>query len=449
MRGKAIAAMALAALVLFTLLVQVPYSQGTLSTSNFYCAITNSYMNIGGCIAATVPLGMAGILLALVLVAVVYMVGELFPHTGLRGWYTNELKETAISAIILVSIFSVLAIVSSMAVSFTTFIPPSTATSPYDVLASNLAGVYTSVQDSYLAPQIAIANNLFYRFFGINEAVALWKSIRISLYLPVPIFIPVPPAGFTIGSIDSGVTENLYQVSTGILGPTTEPGSNFVIDAATNIVLPILVVLQMQYDLILTIALAGLGMLIPMGMVMRAIPLLRALGGMFIALGIGMAIVYPLLLLLFNMPVTAFLFPQYSQVAPTATCQTFQSLPVPLSGGGSVSGPSPLMCGLVHEVQDKTLVYQTGFLPSQYNVGSSVIDATGSFVIGFGAGLLAPFSVYPILNNVLSMPFLDLVAQFIMFVFDIVIGIIIVSDISRVLGGPASLTFGIGRLKLA
>lgn len=443
MQGKRPLLAVMSALLLLTLFTQLPFSQTQQIGSNMYCVVTESYSSLGNCIAATIPLGMLGVLLALVLVAIVYMIGALLPNTGLRAWYGNELKEAVKSAIILVIIFSVLAIISGFAVTFMSGGTPATTGSQYDILSSNLQGMYTTIANDYLAVQINYATQAFYKVFGLNAGIAFLKSISISLNFPVPIPLPFPPFP-VVASVRSGITESVLQVNTGTFGPTSDPGSSGLLaDAAANLIVPVLVTLQMQYDLLFSVIIVGLGVLIPIGMVLRSIPVMRQLGAVFLAFGIGAALVYPSMLLLFNYPVSSYLTPSPSTISNSEACSTLflsQSLP----GGALGSGASQLICNIVEGASADVIMGYANYLP-----GVSTPDAITSFMTGFGAGLLGLGTVYPALNIIFSVEMVDVVAQFVMFIFDIVISIVIVEDISRALGGPSRLMFGLGRLKLA
>lgn len=450
----------LSVLLLSALALQLSFSQSPPplpSSFSFYCVATNSSTKLSACIAATIPLGMLGVLLALVLVAVVYMAGNILPNSGLRNWYVNELKEAVKSAIILIVIFSVLALMSGFAVTFISGVTPAATGSQYDILSSNLAGMYSTIQSTYLGPQIAIAASTFYGFLGLDDAVALLRSISISVYLPIPpIVLPVPPSGLTIGSIDSGLEENLYSVNTGVFSSTSDPaGSSIITDASTLVVAPTLVLLQVQSDILADVIIVGLGVLIPVGMVLRAFPFLRPLGSMFIAYGIGAALVYPALLLLFNLPVSSYLVPALAPAAAPASttsalqsqCSSSQSLPA--VNGQAVAGPSPFMCNLMGGIADQASADATAVVQQSFPAQQSPINPVVNFGLGFAAGVLAVFTVYPALNMMLSIQFIDVLAQFIMFAFDIIIGIIIVQDVNQALGGPRSLAFGVGRMRLA
>lgn len=105
------------AVILFALLAGHPQAQ-TQSFSSFYCSITGTTTDLGSCIMGAVPISLIGIALSFAIVGLAYMLGNVLRINSLRNWYMNELKETAKSIIIVMSVFSVLAILSGITVSF-------------------------------------------------------------------------------------------------------------------------------------------------------------------------------------------------------------------------------------------------------------------------------------------------------------------------------------------
>jgi hypothetical protein len=400
---------------------------------NLFCMLTQSNTDLGSCVAATIPIASIGILISLLLVALAYMLGNVFRMQSLRGWY---LRETVKSILIIVVIFSVLLIISSVALSFVS----NSTTTPAQIngnvqqapqgIINNLQGMYTAIQDQYFTPEIGNAQNQFYLFFGLYDAIGFLKSLNLKLYLPIPI-IP----GWTIGTLNFGFEENLYQSSV-LVGPTDDSVS-FIGNAFKMILLPMLILLEVQQAILFYVIEVGLGVLIPMGIIMRAIPFLRPLGGTFIALGIGSALVYPSLILLVNIPITNYLAP----VPPAATAP---QTPCP-------KGLTQVMCkGITEATSYITNLFSSssaiGSVGLGYSAGSSSAGALGPIGVGFAAGILSFASIYPAFNLVLSQGFINIALQFVLFIFDLIIGVVITQDIGKILGGKVS--FGVGRLKL-
>ncbi len=406
-----------------TIIVFAPTTFATVS-----CVLTGSTIPLGDCILAAVPIAFIGILISLLLVAITYMIGNVMNFTGLKNWYTSELKETVKSALIIAVIFSVLIIFSSIAA---TYAGPAQGTLAGGVSAgteitNNIASMYTAIETNYLAPEIQDATISYLQLFGVATGVGILKTLFISLYVP----IPVPPFALVEGAISTGVVFAPYQSN--IIDSANDKAGSFLADAYYIISVPMLIILAAQYDLLYSIIVVGLGIMIPVGIVLRAIPFLRPLGATFLALGIGAAIVYPALLLAVNLPVTSYLAPPTLFPSSAST-----SCPFAQSGSGGNVGT---------QLEDLTIC-------TAYGVTTGVLDSLVSsaytfYEIGLGtaAGLLSFSSIYPSFNLVLSPAFINLVVQFILFVIDLIIGVVIVQNIASVLGGTVS--FGVGRLKL-
>src|ERR1700733_3920180 len=95
--------------------LSIPSAQAATSVTNIQCVITNSTTTIGNCIAAAIPLALLGLGLSLMMVGVVYMMGEVFQYDRLKRFYQNELWETIKSALIVVLVFSSLVVASAIA----------------------------------------------------------------------------------------------------------------------------------------------------------------------------------------------------------------------------------------------------------------------------------------------------------------------------------------------
>lgn len=432
MRGKAIAAVALAALVVLAIMVQLSYSQSTPSIpQSFYCALTNKTTDFSSCVAASIPLAMIGVLLSLTIVAVAYMLGNVLSIQGLRNWYQNELKEAAKSIIIVTVIFSVVAIVGSVAAIY--FSSAATVSSSPQSITSSLSGLYTAVVGNditgtgYLGSQIQRTTDLFDSLFGFYDGLGLAESLSISVYLPIDFY------GLVF--FGQGVEGTPVYTTTMVCTPpyTTAPCTSITTNAG-QIVTTMLIALLLQRDVLLYIIEAGLGILIPVGVVLRALPFLRPLGGTFIGLGIGVALVYPSLLLFLNASVTNYMVP------PPPTGQNLQCQSLALAS--TVGAPNQLFNDYIsYAVCQATKSF--GLVPMLSKAGA----ATYGFYAGISDSLLSMDSMYPILNFILSPQFIDILLQFLLFIFDIIIGITITNDIISALGGFKP-QLGIGKIKL-
>ena len=139
------------------------------------------------------------------------------------------------------------------------------------------------------------------------------------------------------------------------------------------------------------------------------------MGGTLIAIGIALALLYPTVLVLLNVPITQFMSNVIPSPSSIGTC--------------SINGAGPI-----------------GWL---INIGEGLfcgLKTTEAYGIGIGTGFLSTISIYPAFNGIFSYIF-PLIVQFILFVFDIIIIYTIAQEIAKMLGG--NLRLGIGKFKLA
>ncbi len=386
--------------------------------NSFYCIITGTVTSYNACAAATIPLAGLGILLSFAVVGIAYMIGNVMNIEGLKNWYKQELYETLKSALIISIIFSVILILSGFAADFVS-----------SSNSSGIAAVYSAVENNYLYPELENANAAFAGMFGLYNGIIYLSSLTFGLYLP----IPIPPFPVPFASLGFGYEDSAIYTST-VLGAGSK-SSGFLTDYANMILVPVMLILQVQYDILLNIIMVGLGVLIPIGVILRAIPFLRPLGGSLLALGIGIAIVYPSLLLILNLPASQF-------IAPIPT--------VPMSNYVTTCPSSSFFSSIVSVIYAFTTLGNQ-FMSSAFTaIGTASTAANpgliGGAVAGSNAGTNSLICIYPAFNFITSPVYFNLIVQYILFILDLVIAIVISQNIAKVLGG--SLRLGIGRLKL-
>ncbi len=392
-------------------------SSVTNSLQNSYCIITQSTTSIGACIMSAIPVALIGILLSIMLIAVAYMLGEVFNISNLKGWYKGELWEVAKSVAIIVIIFAVLVIMSGIAATLYG-LPYSTSLTGNQVSASgivlnNLVGVYTSTMNDYIIPQYSIVNNALNGMIGLSLAVGALKSFTYSLYFPIPI-------PFT-GSLDFGSAGSIYKSSV-IESIAAAPNLSFVVDIISLIIIPIEILFSLLSAYFIDIVAIGLSVFLPIGIVLRAIPFLRGIGGTMIGIGIMISLIFPSLLLLFNIPVSSLM------VGPTPTAQPAYSC----------SSSNYVYCLILN------------FISATTNTVLGAIQAMGYSFTGAEYGLAtffsSPPSIFPALNYITG-EVEQVILQFILLILDIIVTITIGNSIAKMLGGRVRL--GIGKFKVA
>ncbi len=377
------------------------------------------------CIIGSIPIAMMGILLSLLLISVSYMLGEIFQVSGFKGWYRGEMWEVTKSILLIISIFAVLLLMSSIAYSLTgaSASPQSqflgSAGSASTQTSSNLGGLYASVL-GYINSELSSADLAYGYMFGLSEGVGMLKSYTYSVWVP---FIPIP----FVGAFQSGVNVSIFT-SSYIESNHANPNASFIKDVLLIIVIPVMVLFQVLSNMFVELALLGLTLFIPFGVVLRAVPFLRGIGGTMLAIGISISLIFPAVMVGLNMPLTSYL----STSAP--------SQPFPSGCYGSGSGIIGSLAGIV---------LCTPLLDTSLLVEQNILTEPG-VADGFAAGLDtflngAP-SVYSALN-VSSYAVFPMVVQLILLVMDIVITFAIGDAIARMLGG--TLKMSLGKFKIA
>ncbi|HVC58616.1 MAG TPA: hypothetical protein VND15_04035 [Candidatus Acidoferrales bacterium] len=431
------------------------------SSQNVCCAVLHGQAtNVGTCVTDAISYSGIGILLSLMVVALAYMLGEMFNIQGLKGWYKTELWETAKSLMLVASIFSLLVIVSGIANALeggpSSFQAGSGAQGSITNNLLGATGLYSSVVNNYLSYEVTASQTSMAGIIGLQSGVNALKGTSITTWLPIPIPIPTP-VGLFVMSLQFGTSTPLF-VSTYISG-TNSVGSidvgstnSFIIDIEDIIILPITIVMSIQSAMFYFVVYLGLGFFLPSGIMLRSMPFLRGIGGTMIAIAITASIIYPAMLLTVNLPVTNIfnnIFANSVQQAPNTNCDLTYSTDPTL---GIVPGLACGFLGVVHAM----IVAANGASPGGGPVAMAVLFGTTeaatpaisqAYNWGFDTGYYQSFnSVIPALNFVTYDTY-AMVLQAFLLVFDLVIGIVVAGAIATALGGK--LRLGIGKVKLA
>lgn len=399
--------------------------------NNIQCVITNSQTTIGSCLADAIPLSFIGIGVSLAMVGLAYMIGEVLNYSALKGFYKRELWETIKSMMIIAIIFSALIIGSAIAASFAGNSSTTTSSGGTSSISTNLGGLYTTANSMYLSPQLQDSYTNFAALLGLSVGGSLLQSLSLATWFPVPI----PWTSGIIGAFQFGSSSSVLQSNY----ITAGDGATFSLigNITTIVTLPVLFIFQFQYDLLFVIGAVGLGVFIPIGIVFRAVPFFRGIGGTMIAIGIGVALIYPALLVGFNLPITNYVYSLTSASAPSSSC--------PLSNVTT----SHFICGIWDGFASVTGTV-TGELPTALAFGpnfntTNVKTEAGA---GFWIGVIGPFKngLFPALNFSIANSMNSLL-QFILFAFDLIIGYALTNGIANLMGGGIKL--GIGGFRLA
>jgi hypothetical protein len=366
---------------------------------------------LAGLPSAAISISLLALSLSFDVVAVGYMLSKIFPAAGIRNWLQNEYWEIAKSAMLIAGIYLAITFISSIAL----FIVPGAA-APSASYVNNIGTLY-SESYTYLNTVCGNLVNIWNGVSTLGIAIGLYQGLSISLYVPIPIpFVGAFLTGFSVTPI---YTTYLLESGNHIIAQY----ESMLNDMIKFILFPTsLLTVGLMYNLYSIIE-ASLTMIIPLGLVFRAFPFSRNIGGTLIAIGIGAGIVYPAILVLFNYPLTQAITP-YVYVAPTPGPSTGNLLPT--SGNGF-------------------------FL----DTGAEIIDTIFKLTIGpivnlaqyAGIGANIFNGVYYFYNYILNYGFY-MILQFFIFAVDLMILYPIVDSIARSLGGTLRLSLG-SKLKLA
>jgi hypothetical protein len=337
-----------------------------------------------------ISVALLALTVSLDIVAIGYVLSKIFPQTGIGDWLKGEYWEIFKSAMLIVSIFAIITLITNVS----HLLVPSVST-PCSNSAIPQSDNYALVNEAcgYLSGVNTYLGTTLNYLLGLSATFGALDSLSIGAYLP----IPLPYVGFYFGYILKPYQNSLLEGSAGQL-------QAILSDAISLIAFPVAVIIELQISALPFLYVAGLVVLIPMGLVMRALPFIRGIGGSLIAIGLAIAVIYPSLLILMNYPITQML--QTNVYNPLPSCDV------------------PILCNVISAV----LSYFSG-------------------VVAAGVALASFNSIFPALNGILAYN-TYLVLQFVLFILDLGITYSLANNIARMLGGEIRLSIG-GKLKLA
>ncbi len=388
-----------------TIVTNLPYPCSPVITTGGSIPSSES----GGALLTSLPangyaIAIAGIALviSIMLVAIIYMISKLFPHLGIQGWISNEYWEIAKSVLLIVIVYALLLFLSNVAVNVTN--TPAYAYSSNTYL-NNINGLlyssetYLLTVDSYVAAGWCTIGN-------VEFGTGLLYNFNVKYYVPIP--IPIILAGLKFGVSFNPLSPPLLIAGN---DETTGQFSSLIIDIVLLLYYPLSMVVLILIEILPLLVWVGLGFFIPFGIIFRALPFLRGLGGTFFAIGIGLAVMLPALLVVFNYPVTQVMqgIVPIAAAAPSNTC----------SFGGALL---KFACNAFMSIIGNVVRIRTslGYGFSEFNGIYTVLNA------------LTPYMVF-------------MIAQEILFVLDMIIIYALLDTVATTLGGSLSpLKSGLG-----
>jgi hypothetical protein len=359
-----------------------------------------------GYAAGTISLALLALTISFDVIAIAYVINKLFPTTGIKDWISTEYWEIAKTAMLIAGIYAALTFLGNAA----TLIAPSAIVAP--VSGSVSSGYdYTGMSNlvngacSYLNRENGYMGTTLNFMIALSESIGLFKQAIVGWSLPIP--LPGPSV------LQSGFAMNIYWNKMISSEVNQNPYQSLLNDMLNMVVFPVTLAIEAQIQLLPALFAIGLGALIPAGLLLRAFPFVRGIGGTLIAIGIGVSLIYPATLVLFNYPITiALQGPALTSVTPAQPC----------SGNWIICGAS----GAVFEV------LQAFQAPGAGNAPADAVQALET--------------IFPAFNDILYYGSYTIL-QFFLFVMDLAIIFPLVDNMAKMLGGKVSLSIG-GRLKL-
>jgi len=336
-------------------------------------------------------------MLSFLVIAIGVIINRVVPGTKLGEWLKNEYWEMAKSAILIAGAISILVFAGNISL----ILIGQQATSSYTLSGLNqILNTLSSSSGQALCSIYSDINNFGSSEGGFPESplgiatgISTLKTINVGYWLP----IPIPEVGaFTFGS-----TFQLYN------NPMLESfaGGQFesiVNDIINFLYFPVSSLIAFMYITMPLIIYIGIMVFVPLGIIFRAFPFLRPIGGTLFAFGVGLSIVFPLLIILINEPFTNILYNMLSYS--------------PTTGSGLLNGIINILLAAISPV---------------YNLASA---------------LPLTISIYPALN-IYAPYFMFLFAEFLLLLIDLMIWYPLVDSIAKSLGGTIRLELG-GRLRI-
>jgi hypothetical protein len=444
-RPSRCAAYALVFLSIMLLLAATSMAQNTytVSTSSYSqsCIITNQQTTPDGCIVASLPYMFIGVLLSFMIIAIVYMFGNIMNFKPMQDWYRAELWESIKTILMIGVIIATLATLSAVA----DILVGAQYVVPFQgnqhALSTNLANLYNA-DNTYITNQLYGSYQAYAAVLGLNVGVNILKSVSLSLWIPIPLIPPDIFGALQFGSVESILKSNFISANPG------ESSYSITQNITGLVVVPMLIAFQLQASYFYDLIILGLGILVPLGIVFRAFPLIRNIGGTLIATGIGLAIVYPAMILIINMPVSNYIYSFTSVQPPVSSCPFQSGLMCKVwnamtavvnqpTGITTVSGP-----GLV-PVPSPTSIAELPLTVALGTTATSNVLVSGALLNGEEIGLITPLTagLFPSLNFVLNNT-LGMILQLLLLAIDILFGLIITGTITQILGGKVRLGIG-------
>ncbi len=392
--------------------------------------LSGLFTPLAGIFQDSIGIALLALIVSFDVIGIGYMISKLVPSSNVGNWLSKEYWEVTKSAILIAVIFSVMTLMSSIGIML---VGSPASYGQAGTLSSNIQGLISG-SESYLCTVNNNANVALDNIAPVILGMGFVQSIKV-IYngFPIP---PVPDGALPV--FRTGVTFNIWssllaKVSFIWLGQWL----SLFIDFILYLIVPVKVIYTTQILLLPYLMAIGLGFLIPAGLIMRALPFVRGIGGTLIAFGIGFVIVWPGMMLLFNAPVSAafcsLLSPNFCNTAVGPSPSTIIG-PTGTSSPGSVCTENSAIAGTTLSSVCTTLVAYWDGIPNLFYDEFAVPWET---IVSF----------YPAMNLLIQYSAYLIFQLFFLFVIDLMMFYAITDNIASMLGGSIKLQLG-RKLKL-
>lgn len=374
----------------------IPYTNYQLNSNNV-CAAVNQTPLAGPNPNGTAAVTIIALDVSFSVVALGYLFSKFVPAAGISNWIRNEYYELTKSILIVIVIYSAITFVSGLGLMI--------ASNPGGSSGAGIGGLITESEYYLCQVQTNLASS--WNYVGqVSFAIGMMQNINIGLYLPIPL---IPP--YIFAYLTSGFAMQPYH------GFMLESGDiiiqhfeSTIFDTIQFVLFPVTAMVTGLAPLLPLLIQIGLAVLIPLGLVFRAFPFVRGVGGTLIAIGIATSLIFPATLILLDQPVAAYaqsIMPATNQ--PQASCSGF-------------------FCNV-----NKVFESMFNSVPSLYNL--------------FQTGWAAFDNIYFFFNGTIASNFY-MVVQLLLLAINLIIIYQLTDSIAKALGGSVRLSLG-NKLKLA
>lgn len=336
-------------------------------------------------------------------VALGYLFSKLVPASGISNWIKNEYYELTKSIIVVVVIYSAIVIVSGLGLSL--------ASNPGHSAGVGIGGMIS--ESEYYLCQVQGQFGSAWEFVGqVSFAIGLMQNIKFGFWLPVPVLPPIAAGGAWLTSGFSMQPYHSFMLESGNL--VIQHFESTVFDLIQFVLFPVTAMIIGLEPLLPLLVQTGLMILIPLGLVFRAFPFIRGVGGTLIAMGIATSLIFPSTLILFDQPIAQF---AYNLVPPPSS-----------SLSSSIIACSGFFCHIINYFKDEFSIISS--LRSLFYIGLQGFDG-----------------LYYFFNGMIFSDFYSIV-QLLLLAIDLILIYQLTDSIAKALGGTIRLSLG-NKLKLA